>query len=159
MKRNKSGLAALLALMLLALPLTAGALTHANQNPADHVTLVGVLNKDTGYYEFKRLDPDGTLHPENFVVPEGKWLIITDIIWENISTDLLISHALSLRLHGAPPESLVTGISWHAKAPGRGGPSQNMTTGVAVKGGGWVTVETSYGRSIFLYGYLSGNQP
>jgi hypothetical protein len=172
MRPEKLGLAACLILTLIVWPAVAPGQfqTHLNQTPTDHVTLRGFLvtlaGKDrdpTQFYEFKRVFPDGHTDSGQFVVPEGKVLVLTDVEWNN-EFHAGNEEYLTVRVHGQAGVSsrCISSDIGHIAQPG---PSLNMTAGFVVEPGGWVEVplytrdpfegKPRIGEFLFLRGYLT----
>jgi hypothetical protein len=142
-------------------------LTHMGQPSSEHVTLEVVGVNNTGDprvdLDFIRVLPDGTRPPSppRFRVPSGKVLVVTDVDWQYNLGDpgqvqtlrLFIDNLTDPYISSRVFESTII-----LNDEGKGGISENMTSGFVVSSGGRITVDSFPGGGkishLMLRGYL-----
>lgn len=107
-------------------------------------------SQDRGY---RRVLPDGSLDSEEFLVPEGSTLILTDVSWRArpSPTSFTVGRTLSFRLLSVSPDGS-SGASVYLSPPlsitpdnqtGRPGANETLVAGVAIGPGRHVCASVS----------------
>ncbi|MGD2064168.1 MAG: hypothetical protein PVF51_11370 [Nitrospirota bacterium] len=128
----------------LGVAVTDSALTHMGQHLQDHVTLVDRFEEDahcggTGSFRNRilvRMSPDGTTSTDEFEVPAGRNLVITDVTWRTsglttLGDPLSVGESLALQL-SVGNASVISTADTIDTAGGRPGASVHLVSGVAV---------------------------
>jgi hypothetical protein len=128
----------------LGVAVTDSALTHLGQHLQDHVTLVDRFEADascgaTSSFRNRilvRMSPDGTTSMDEFEVPAGRNLVITDVTWRTsgkttTGDPLTVGNSLDLLLL-VGNASVISATDTIDTATGRPGASVHLVSGVAV---------------------------
>jgi hypothetical protein len=128
----------------LGVAVTDSALTHLGQHLQDHVTLVALFEEDahcgsTASFRNRilvRMFPDGTTSMDEFEVPAGRNLVITDVTWRTSgmttgNDPLSVGESLDLQL-SVGNTSVISTTDTIDTAGGRPGASVHLVSGVAV---------------------------
>jgi hypothetical protein len=153
--------------------------THLDQLPANHVVLelVGGMNGGFGptNLDFVRILSDGhhapAASPGSFRVPNGKYLVVTDVDWQYVhpqgATGAGKIQILRLFLHNlADPQGSAARVFESTvllSSQGQGGISESMTTGFVVTTGTRIGIDVFPGplgppsglQHAILRGYLT----
>ncbi len=131
--------------------------THVGQDPTSLVTLrCGFLSTVALDLFCTRSHSDGTL-PENFTVPTGTVLVVTDIDWSatfSCCANSTVSIYLRLRQYQHNHSSLVYISSAVADANGFAFKDEHLTTGFVVSSGATPQAIAPDSLNAMLYGYL-----
>ncbi len=131
--------------------------THVGQDPASLVTLRCGLSSTVALDLFcTRSHSDGTL-PENFTVPVGTVLVVTDVDWSgtfSCCANSTASLVLRLRQYQHNHTSLVYFSYAVADASGFAFKDEHLTTGFVVSPGATLQAIGTNSLNVMLYGYL-----
>lgn len=130
--------------------LVAEAGTHTGRAPSEHVTLYRL-----GGGTLQRVSAQGVPSGEQFVVPAGKVLVVTDLSWTAAGAATNAGSAATFRiLNGGQIVHLSTAI---IGGNGVAGASESMTSGIVFAPGSSVTWATTTisGLDVSVHGYLA----
>jgi len=130
-----------------------GRVTHQGADPADHLMLVSASPDKLTQSHFRRIYWDGVKDSTDFVVPQGRALVITDVDFIFTLGNSQQNKTLSLRVNGRT----VTIIPFQLDGIGYCVKSHMMNAGVIVGSGANISAITSGPGQLgntFLRGYL-----
>ena len=133
--------------------------THLNQPIENHVMLV---SDAPGFGDLYIMSPDGTGFRGKFYVPEGAWLVITDVFFlahAMPAPGVVLPFSLDLGPRGGPERGGEVSVPLRATCEGTQSQHMPIQGGIVVGSGMRVIPKTGQMGTIRLLGYLLGVQP